>query len=199
MSLLSFEYSDRKRTFESAVPVLCLEALSVRLGQRLVLNNINLNLYEGEHVRIAGPNGAGKSTLLNAVMGLAPLAAGRVFYKGEDITLLPSHERARLGIRYMRQRDNVFPALSVAENLRLALGADGYERFCDTYEDWARDIPPRVSAGMLSGGQKQKLAWVMTTLSPHYLLLADEPTAGVSNPTEMPWGRDSTVVWVTHQ
>lgn len=180
MGLLNFEWIGGQHRSPDATPLLVVENLSVRLGQRLVLDDVSLTVYKGEQVRITGPNGAGKSTLFNAITGVLPLDEGRVVFKGEDISRLPTHERTARGIRYMRQRDNVFPSLTVRENLQLAVGKDGYERFRERFPEWAKDITANQPAGMLSGGQKQKLAWGITVLHEPVLLLADEASAGSS-------------------
>ena len=149
------------------------------------VDNISFKTEKGEIFGLLGPNGAGKSTLFNAITGVLPLATGRIIFKGADISDLPIHERAARGICYMRQRDNVFPSLSVKENLQLAVGKDGYERFLEEFPEWAKDIGANQPAGMLSGGQKQKLAWVMTVLTESSLLLFDEPKAGMSSTIDM--------------
>lgn len=181
MGLLNFEWIGGQKRTPGAVPLLSVQGVSVRLGQRLVLDDVSLEVHEGEQVRITGPNGAGKSTLLNAITGVLPLNEGRILFKGKDISGLPAHERAARGIRYMRQRDNVFPSLTVRENLQLAVGKDGYERFSERFPEWAKDIAGSQPAGMLSGGQKQKLAWGMTVLQDNMaLMLSDEASAGSS-------------------
>lgn len=200
MGLLNFEWIGGQRRATGDSPLLAVDGVSVRLGQRLVLDDVSLEVYEGEQVRITGPNGAGKSTLLNAITGILPLAKGRIVFQGEDISSLPAHERAHRGIRYMRQRDNVFPSLTVRENLKLALGPDGYERFAERFPDWARDIAPNTPAGMLSGGQKQKLAWGMTVLTQSRLALFDEATTGVAGSLAFPCGDDQVAsLWVEHE
>ena len=181
MGLLKFEWENGEQRSPSATPLLSVRNISVRLGQRLVLDDISLDAYEGEHIRITGPNGAGKSTLLNAISGVIPLASGRILFQGDDISDLPIHERSRLGICYMAQRNNHFPSLTVSENLRLALGPGGYQFFAENFPDWARDIRPDQMANNLSGGQKQKLAWGMTALSRFSIFLCDEPEAGLSD------------------
>lgn len=196
MGLLNFEWIGGQKRTSGAVPLLFVQSVSVRLGQRLVLDDVSLEVHEGEQVRITGPNGAGKSTLLNAITGVLPLDEGRILFKGEDISKLPTHERASRGIRYMRQRDNVFPSLTVRENLQLAVGKDGYKRFSERFPEWAKDIAVNQPAGMLSGGQKQKLAWGMTVLCATMLVLADEPEAGSSE--QLIPHSDSTFVLVTH-
>lgn len=198
MGLLNFEWmGGQKRTF-GAVPLLSVQGVSVRLGQRLVLDDVSLEVHEGEQVRITGPNGAGKSTLLNAITGVLPLNEGRIVFKGEDISKLPTHERAARGVRYMRQRDNVFPSLTVKENLHLAVGKDGYEWFSERFPEWAKDIAANQSAGMLSGGQKQKLAWGMTVLSAGDILLADEPSAGVTANSNLMSQTLPTTIFIEH-
>lgn len=182
MGLLNFAWINGQCRPPGAAPLLIVENLTVRLGQRLVLEDVELKIFEGEQIRITGPNGTGKSTLLNAIMGVVPVATGRIIFKGEDISSLSTHERAKRGIRYMRQLDNVFPSLTVRENLTLALGKDGYEQFKISFTQWVDDILPQTPAGMLSGGQKQKLAWGMTVLEKSTLLLSDEASAGSSEP-----------------
>lgn len=194
MGLLNFEWIGGQKRPANASPLLAVEGVSVRLGQRLVLDDVNMEVYEGEQLRITGPNGAGKSTLLNAITGVLPLLSGRIVFRGEDISLLPTHERAHRGIRYMRQRDNVFPSLTVRENLQFALGSDGYERFAERFPDWARDIAADTPAGMLSGGQKQKLAWAMTVLQKAMLVLIDEVSAGSSEKLHLSSAQSACVV-----
>jgi branched-chain amino acid transport system ATP-binding protein len=109
------------------------------------------------------------------------VTSGNIAMDGREIMLLPAHERASLGLAYMRQTDNTFPSLSVAENLRIALGGGGSERFSATFPEWAKQILLDKPAGNLSGGQKKKLAWAMTFLQEgSSLVLLDEPMAGVS-------------------
>jgi ABC-type branched-subunit amino acid transport system ATPase component len=168
---------------EGAAPLLRIEHLSVKVGIRRVIEDLNLEMFEGDAICISGPNGSGKTTLLNAVAGLDParVEAGAISLGGEDMTSLPPHERSRRGIAFMRQRENVFVDLTVDENLRLAAGPDGPAQFREILPSWTSDIPGRKRVGLLSGGQKQWLAWAMANLRPSRLLLADEPEAGVSD------------------
>ena len=198
MGLLSFEWMSGQKREPGAIPLLQVEHVSVRVGQRLVLDDVSLEVFEGEQVRITGPNGAGKSTLLNAITGVLPLGEGRILFKGEDISKLATHERTTRGIRYMRQRDNVFSSLTVRENLQLAVGENGYERFRERFPEWANDIVANQSAGMLSGGQKQKLAWGMTVLSGGEIILADEPSAGVTADANMMSQSLPTAMFIEH-
>lgn len=198
MGLLSFEWIGGQKRTTGATPLLAVEYLSVRLGQRLVLDDVSLEVYEGEQVRITGPNGAGKSTLLNAIMGIVPTTSGRILFKGDDIGKKATNERAGLGIRYMRQRDNVFPTLTVEENLGMALGDFGYGQFAEKFPDWARDIPARKLAGMLSGGQQQKLSWAMIWLMGAHLLLLDEPQTSMEGCKDIFPLSDNTRLIVEH-
>ncbi len=165
-------------------PLLCVKNLSVRVGIREVLKDVELTVYPGDHVLITGPNGSGKSTLLNAIAGIDParIESGSIEFNGVELTKKAPHERSVLGIAYMRQYDNVFPSLSVAENLKLALGMNGTELFAQTYPDWLKDMDLKKEAGNLSGGQKKKLAWGMTVLRKDVkLALLDEPKAGMDD------------------
>ncbi len=169
------------REGDRTAPLLTIKNLSVRVGIRQVLKGMSLTICQGEHIRITGPNGSGKSTLLNAIAGVEParIEEGTIEFDGSDIRSMPPHKRASLGIAYMRQTDNIFPSLSVGENLRLALGEYGPERFMKVFPECAKDLPLSKTAGLLSGGQKKKLAWGMTLLRQNArIALLDELKAG---------------------
>lgn len=188
MSDLAFTVLRRGQRGPGAPPLLCLDNLTIKVGIRRIIEDLDLDLFDNDAILVSGPNGSGKSTLLNAIAGLEParVEAGTISIAGEDVTSLAPHERARRGVSYMRQRHNVFPELTVEENLRVALGAEGAERFQSSHPDWAAAIPLAKRVGLLSGGQKQRLAWAMATLRPYQLLLADEPEAGMSEPLPLP-------------
>lgn len=198
MSDLRFTTFRRGERAEGAGPLLRVDRLTVKVGIRRVIEDLNLEVFEGDMVCVSGPNGSGKSTLLNAIAGLEPaqVADGTISLDGDDIVGLPPHERSRRGLAFMRQRDNVFPELTVDENLRLALGPEGPTRFGTSFPSWANDLPGRKRVGLLSGGQKQRIAWAMATLRHSRLLLADEPEAGVSGELDHPPGK--TVLIVSH-
>jgi ABC-type branched-subunit amino acid transport system ATPase component len=179
-------------------PVLVISGLGVKLGIRRVIEDLTLEVRSGDVVCIAGPNGSGKSTLLNAVAGIDParVEAGSIRLAGEDITGMAPHERARRGLAYLRQRENVFADLSVNDNLRIALGQGGPARFRAAYPQWGESLPGDKRAGLLSGGQRQRLAWAMTSLRPRQLLLIDEAEAGMDETPDLPVG--TTCVLVTH-
>lgn len=186
MSDLNFDW--KRRGDAKAEPLLSVVDLVVRVGVRRVLDSVSFSIQPGDHVLVTGPNGSGKSTLLNAIAGVEParIESGRISFSGEDITCMPSHERAMLGIGYMRQTDNVFAGLGVGENLELALGTGGYRLFADAFPDWTGTLPENKRAGQLSGGEKKKLAWAMCTLAKSRIVLADEPDAGVAQRFELP-------------
>jgi ABC-type branched-subunit amino acid transport system ATPase component len=145
-----------------------------------ILQGVDLHIDAGEIVTIVGPNGAGKSTLVRAVMGLLRPRAGRVLLRGEDVTGLRPHRLVGKGVGYVAQRDNVFPTMSVEENLELG-AKDARERLPATWELFPRlRERRRQSAGTLSGGERQMLAMARALIAQPDLLLLDEPSAGLS-------------------
>lgn len=154
-------------------------------GKKEILRGVSLTVGAGEIVTLLGANGAGKSTLLKAAMGLLPLRAGSVLYEGRNIARLPIYRRARLGISYFLQGGQVFPNLTVRENLEIgALVTPQEERAAAL--DAALETFPLLRehssrrAGLLSGGQRQALALAMTLAQQPKILLLDEPSAGLS-------------------
>ncbi len=150
-----------------------------------ILKGAALAVADGELVAIIGPNGAGKSTLLKAIAGLLRLKAGQILLDGADVTGLSARSRARTGIAFVPQEANIFPTMSVRENLEMggflaskaavAAGiAAQFERFPMLAEK------RRAAARTLSGGQRQTLAMAMALMVAPRLLLLDEPSAGLS-------------------
>lgn len=149
-----------------------------------ILKGVNLTLHPGELVGIIGPNGAGKSTLVKAIFGLLNVRSGRVTLGGDDITNRPTHELVKNGMGYVPQRANVFPSLSVEDNLRmghyLKLGT-----WAERYEAVVRMFPlidrrRHQKAGFLSGGERQMVAFGRALMTGPSVLLLDEPSAGLS-------------------
>ncbi len=163
-----------------------LEASGLRggYGGMDILNGVDLRVDAGSISVIIGPNGAGKSTALKAIFGLVRLRAGRVRLEDTDITLLAPNERVALGLAFVPQERNVFPSLSVEENLEMG----AYLRRDDIRADMEEvfDIFPvlrercRQKAGLMSGGERQMVAIGRALMAQPRLLLLDEPTAGLS-------------------
>jgi ABC-type branched-subunit amino acid transport system ATPase component len=150
-----------------------------------ILHNLHLYVDEGEVVSVVGPNGAGKSTLIKAIFGLIRIREGSIRLRGEEISSLPPHQIARRGMSYVPQLDNVFPSLTVEENLDLAVAdADKQElrgRRREVYELFSPLAPARRrQAGLLSGGQRQMLAMARALMPRPQVLLLDEPSAGLA-------------------
>jgi branched-chain amino acid transport system ATP-binding protein len=150
-----------------------------------IVRGVSLAVRPGEIVALLGPNGAGKSTLVRALAGVVPLTAGRVTLAGREVGGLPAHERARAGLGFVPQTENVFAGLTVDENLELAgfALARSARRARVTamralFPDLARQA--RLPAGRLSGGQRQMLAIARALLVEPAVLLLDEPSAGLS-------------------
>jgi branched-chain amino acid transport system ATP-binding protein len=149
-----------------------------------ILRGSSLELAAGELIGIIGPNGAGKSTMLKALFGLIPIRSGTVFYEGADVTGRKANVLVARGIGYVPQINNVFPSLTVNENLEMG----GYLRKGGLQErlDWVVSLFPRLGerlgqrAGSLSGGERQMLAMGRALMMGPSLLLLDEPSAGLA-------------------
>ncbi len=149
-----------------------------------ILNGVNLTLAPGELVGIIGPNGAGKSTMIKALFGLLDVRSGTVTYDGEDITSLTAHELVERGIGYVPQINNVFPSLTVEENLEMGVFLEpkkSRERIGTVTGMFPR-LGERLKqrAGSLSGGERQMLALGRALMMEPKVLLLDEPSAGLS-------------------
>lgn len=153
-------------------------------GEADILQGVNLTVGANEVVVIVGPNGAGKSTAMKAVFGLVPVRQGRIEYVGEDITNQPPERMVARGIAYVPQEANVFPSLSVLENLELgayAIAGDITPRLEKVYEIFPRLKERRQQqAGVMSGGERQMVAMGRALMIEPRLLMLDEPTAGLS-------------------
>jgi branched-chain amino acid transport system ATP-binding protein len=149
-----------------------------------ILNGTNLELLDGELIGIIGPNGAGKSTLIKALFGLIPVRQGKVTFRGEDVTGRKAHTLVSMGIGYVPQTENVFPRLTVEENLEMGLYLKPKE-FGSRF-DFVTTMFPRLAerrkqrAGSLSGGERQMLSMGRAVMMDPQVLLLDEPSAGLS-------------------
>ncbi len=163
--------------------MLRISGLNQFYGGSHILWDLDLEIPAGSCVCLMGRNGVGKTTLLKCIMGLLPLASGSIRFDGRDITTSPAELRARIGIGYVPQGREIFPQLTVEENLRLGLLAR---------RDRQRQIPERIfqlfpvlkemrhrRGGDLSGGQQQQLAIGRALAIDPKLLILDEPTEGI--------------------
>ena len=150
----------------------------------IILNNCSITLHAGEIVGVVGPNGAGKSTLVKAVFGLVPVWSGAVLLRGRPVTNTRPHRLVEAGIGYVPQTENVFPRLSVRENLEMGLFLEPKawrERFA-----FVADLFPLLReragqrAGSLSGGERQMVAMGRALMMRPDVLLLDEPSAGLA-------------------
>ena len=149
-----------------------------------IINSCTVNVNKGEIVSIIGPNGAGKSTLLKAIMSLIKVSAGRFFVNGEEKTNLSTHRIVMEGIGYVPQVANVFPSLTIDENLEIgswSIKRNKKEALTKIYNDFPMlGDRKKDKAGNLSGGQRQILALARALITSPSLLLLDEPSAGLS-------------------
>ena len=166
-------------------PVLECNAIAAGYVKGLnILQGIDLVVSKGEVVSIIGPNGAGKSTLLKAIMGLINISAGRFYIEGIEKTNLPTHKIVNEGVGYVPQVANVFPSLTIEENLDMgawSLTQNRKESILKIFEDFPLLADrKKEKAGNLSGGQRQILALARALVTSPEILLLDEPSAGLS-------------------
>jgi urea ABC transporter ATP-binding protein UrtE len=164
--------------------VLRLEGVAAGYGPTMVLRGLDLEVREGEIVAVLGRNGVGKTTMLRTIMGHLPVREGRIVFSGDDIGRRAVHERARRGLAYVPQGREIFPALSVADNLRVAAYGSRRADAKDALEEVLAELPAlrrkaNDQGGSLSGGQQQILALGRALMTRPQLLLLDEPSEGI--------------------
>jgi len=148
-----------------------------------ILNDVDLDVEEGKCTCIMGRNGVGKTTLLKCLMGLLPVRSGSITFGGRDITKLKAEDRARAGLGYVPQGRQIFPLLTVEENLRIGLplrrdGQRDIPKFIFDFFPVLKEMLWRLG-GDLSGGQQQQLAIGRALVTEPKLLVLDEPTEGI--------------------
>ena len=163
-----------------AEPILEVRNLVAGYRDAIVLHDVSLRLEEGGSLAVLGRNGVGKTTLLLAIMGLADIRGGSIHFRGRDITREPAHKRALAGLGWVAQEREVFPTLTVEENL-VTTSRPGRWTLEAIYTLFPRLRERRASKGnQLSGGEQQMLAFGRTLLTNPSVLLLDEPLEGLA-------------------
>jgi branched-chain amino acid transport system ATP-binding protein len=163
--------------------MLNVQGLRAGYGRIPILNGVNFSVKAGEFIGILGHNGMGKTTLLKALMGFLPATGGSVRFDGGDVTTAEPYQRARLGLGYVPQGREIFPGLTVYDNLRMGCTKEtGSEQATidEVLEEFPR-LKPLLdrSGGALSGGEQQLLALARCLCGKPRLILLDEPTEGI--------------------
>ncbi|GGO00661.1 ABC transporter ATP-binding protein [Haloarcula pellucida] len=160
-----------------------LDGVTAAYDSTPILRDVDLSVEEGEIVGVMGKNGVGKTTLMKTIIGLLEPSSGTIRYAGADVTDAPADERARAGMGYIPQGRDVFPKLTVEQNVRMGetVNADSEQTLYDQIYDYFPVLAERADqqAGTLSGGQQQMLAIARALVSNPDLLLLDEPSEGI--------------------
>lgn len=162
--------------------MLTVRGMDSYYGESRIVTNLNLDVPDGKIVGLTGRNGVGKSTTLKSIMGLVKTPKGSIFLQDRNITRLKPYERAKLGIGYVPQGRDIFPRLTVQENLEIGLRARGQKVKVPDYIYELFPILPEFAqrrGGDLSGGQQQQLAIARSLVTDPKILILDEPTEGI--------------------
>ena len=162
--------------------ILKIEQMDAYYGESCVIKGLDLTAAKGEITCLIGRNGVGKSTTLKSIMGLVKTPKGKIFLDGTDMVHMKTYDRVRLGIGYVPQGRDIFPQMTVQENIELGLQAQGIK---DKVPDYIYDLFPilpkfaKRKGGDLSGGQQQQLAIARALVAKPKILILDEPTEGI--------------------
>ncbi|MGY8709474.1 ABC transporter ATP-binding protein [Bradyrhizobium sp. 18BD] len=169
--------------------MLRIEGLSAGYSAKPVLNDVSINVGAGQFVAIVGPNGAGKTTLFKTISGIVKPSGGKITFDGVDLLAVPPPQRAHLGIAHVPEGRQVFPSLTVMENLEMGAmtesGRRNWQANIERIFEWLPVLKERRGqfAGTMSGGQQQMLAIGRGLASSPKLLMLDEPSMGLAPST----------------
>jgi branched-chain amino acid transport system ATP-binding protein len=164
--------------------LLKVDNIHTYIQQYHILQGISFEVNQGEVTVLLGRNGAGKTTTLRSIMGLNPIKSGSIIFKGEEISTWPTHKIANAGIGYVPEDQGIFGALTVEENMKVAMKQKDDETLARM--DWILDLFPdlkqfwKKNGGHLSGGQKQMLSIARAYINDNEMLLIDEPSKGLA-------------------
>jgi lipopolysaccharide export system ATP-binding protein len=184
-NLITAPFPDTETGQETVNRVLQTEKLVKIYGGRAVVNGIDIYVNEGEVVGLLGPNGAGKTTTFYLIVGLVRPNGGKVFFQERDVTRLPMHRRAKLGMGYLPQEESIFRKLTVEENIlaileTLPLTRKARRRKCEELlRQFGIESLARNQALTLSGGEKRRLTIARSLVTNPRLMMLDEPFSGV--------------------
>ena len=161
--------------------MLNVSGLKVAYGQSEVIHGLNFEVPKNETLAIMGRNGMGKTTLFKSLIGVLPLASGKIMVDGKDVSTSESYQRVESGIAYVPQGRMIFPSLTVQENIETGMEVSGLKKIPEDIYDLfpvLKDMHKR-KGGNLSGGQQQQLAIARALVTNPKVLLLDEPTEGI--------------------